>query len=440
MKTIYNLVIKDIIRFRKDSPAVILTFVVPIILIMIFGSIFGGNGGSLGKIPIILVNESSSPVAKLIESKLDTSSTLQIVKQHSQEGSNELANFTDSTAKQFVKEGRFSAAVIMPKDFFTDTSSSVKFKFYYDPKDQIESGIIQGTIQQTIMTQIPRLMPVLMERQSAKIIGQDSAKLFNSEFSKVIGKYFNVPSNMVAEALTKVDEQSLMDTSSEAKKNTAFMRSMVRFDQEQVVGTELSNPGMARTVGGWAVMFLLFSLTGASVSLFEEKQEGTLKRLLCMPVKRSQVLWSKYIYTCLLGIVQLLVLFIFAWLIYDVDIFANFFNLMIVIIASSLAAVAFGMIITSFAKSLGQASGISTLLILVMSAVGGSWFPVTLLPSWMQTISKFTITYWSVDAFLQVLWRQVSFSGIAMHVFVLLSIAFIVNFYSLTRFRQGKVF
>jgi ABC-2 type transport system permease protein len=113
---------------------------------------------------------------------------------------------------------------------------------------------------------------------------------------------------------------------------------------------------------------------------------------------------------------------------------------MLVIIVSAAAAVAFGMLITSFAKTLGQASSISTLLILVMSAIGGSWFPTSLLPSWMQVASKGTLTYWSVEAFLQVLWRQASFCAILPNVLVLLLIAFGVNSYSIIRFNKGQIF
>ena len=93
----------------------------------------------------------------------------------------------------------------------------------------------------------------------------------------------------------------------------------------------------------------------------------------------------------MLGTVQLLILFFFSWMIFKVDMFSNFGNLLIVIIASSAAAVSFGMLITSMANSLNQASSLSTLFILMMSAIGGSWFPVSFLPDWMQTISKFTI-------------------------------------------------
>jgi len=98
------------------------------------------------------------------------------------------------------------------------------------------------------------------------------------------------------------------------------------------------------------------------------------------------------------------------------------------------------MLITSFSKSLSQANGIATILILIMSAIGGSWFPVFLLPDWMQVISKTTITYWSVDGFLQVLWRHAPLSGIAINIVVLLGIAIIVNGIALYRFKRGNIF
>lgn len=441
MRTIWLLIKKDIIRFWKDKPVVGLTFVVPAVLILIFGSIFGGSGTqSRGKINILFVNESNSLASKLIETKLDSSETLNPVKYYSEEGSSEVKKYDKETAVSRIKKGDFPAAVVLPSDFFRDTSSSLKFQFFYDPRNDIESAMIQGSLREIIMTQSSRLMPVLMNRQADAFLGSDSGMNFRNDMSAVVKEYFGFEAgdNLIG-MQTEIDSSIFEEDTSGAGLGD-MMQNLVKFQSEQVVGEEIANPGITRMVGGWAIMFLLFSITGAATSLFEEKQEGSLKRLLCMPVKRSEILWSKYLYSMGLGIVQLTVMFLFAWLVYGIDIFSNFFNLSIVIIASAAAAVAFGMIITSFAKSLNQANGIATLIILVMSALGGSWFPIFLFPEWMQAIAKFTLTYWSVDAFQQVMWRQAGFGEIALHVFILFSIAFIVNFYSLIRFRKGLVF
>lgn len=442
MKNIILLIGKDITRFLNDKAAVLLTFLVPAVLILIFGNIFGGSGGSRGKVDVVLVNESESVVGRYFESKLDSSKSINPIKHYS-EGTGEdkmVYRFTEEKAKEYVSEGNYPAALIIPKDFYSDTSSSLKFKFYYDPKNEIEYAMIQGGLQETIMSQMPKIMPALMQRQAKTTLGANQGQQFNDDIKNIVGRYFQIDTDSLDFFQTGLDSAFLYDEPDSAEQANNVMSNIINIETEQLVGKEVENPGLTRTVGGWAMMFLLFSLTGAATSLFEEKSEGSLKRLLCMPVKRSQILWSKYIFTIMLGVVQLMVLFIFAWLVFDVNIWSNFFNLFIVIIASAAAAVAFGMIIVSFAKSISQAEGVSTLLILTMSAVGGSWFPVQLLPDWMQTIAKFTLTYWSVEAFQDVLWRQSGFSGIAINVLILLVIAFIVNFWSLLRFRQGKVF
>ena len=240
----------------------------------------------------------------------------------------------------------------------------------------------------------------------------------------------------------RLEQNFLSDAKSDdsSSEEGNIIKGLIKFENEQVVGEEIKSPGVTRTVGGWAVMFLLFSIVGASISLFEEKQEGSLKRLLCSPVSRTQILWSKYIYTMLLGFFQLSVMFLFAWFVFDVDIFTNLGNLIIMIIFASAAAVSFGMIITAHTKSINQANGIATLIILIMSALGGSWFPIIFLPEWMQFIAKFTITYWSVEGFLQVLWRNASFTEILYHIGALGLMAVLANWYAIIKFKRGNIF
>ena len=438
MKTVYRLIQKEFIRFINDKPAMLLTFIVPIILIIIFGNIFGGHGGSArGKADLILVNESKSELAKYIEEKLDSTETLRIIKDYSEEFSEVKISYTEEIAKDHIKKGKISSAIILPEDFFTDTSSSLKFKFYYDPKNEIESAMVQGAVQQTIMSQVGGVMPMLLMRQAKKQLGEKQFLNFDEDVKKTISENFGVEIDSLTSFESNLEKSAV---SSSRNDSANVFANLVKFESEQLVGAEIKNSGLTRSVGGVALMFLLFTLTASANSLFEEKSEGTLNRLLCMPVKRSHILWSKYIYAMILGTFQLLVLFSFGWLIFGLDIFSNFLNLLFVIIAAAAAAVSFGMVITSFAKNINQASGLSTLLILVMSAIGGAWFPIFLLPDWMQSIAKGTLTYWAIEAFVQVLWRNADFSAIALNILILLSIAFIINFYSLIRFRKGKVF
>jgi ABC-2 type transport system permease protein len=98
------------------------------------------------------------------------------------------------------------------------------------------------------------------------------------------------------------------------------------------------------------------------------------------------------------------------------------------------------MFLASFTKTSAQANGLGTLLILTMSAVGGSWFPVSMMPETIQFFSKFTITYWSIEGFLAVLWRGSGFMEILPYLGMLLGIGIVINVISYINFKRGNIF
>lgn len=182
------------------------------------------------------------------------------------------------------------------------------------------------------------------------------------------------------------------------------------------------NPMVTRSIGGWAIMFVLFTLTAAARSIIYERDHGTLHRLLSTPTSRGAILLSKFVYSWVLGIVQIQVLFAASSLIFSVDIISNFFNLFIMSILTAGASTSFGMLLASVTRTEQQADALSMVLILSMSAVGGSWFPVTLMPEFIQSVSRFTLTYWAVEGFLNVLWRNQSFTQLLPTMSILLGI------------------
>jgi ABC-2 type transport system permease protein len=219
-----------------------------------------------------------------------------------------------------------------------------------------------------------------------------------------------------------------------------FLNNIVSIENQQLIGKEMKNPWATRSVGGWGVMFLMFTLTATSSSLFDERRSGVLLRMLTSPVSRTQILWNKYIFNMSLGIIQLLFMFVFGWLMFQIDIFSNFLNLMLVIIAASVACTALGMLIAAFSQTRQQANGLGTLLILSMSSIGGAWFPTSFMPPTIQFFSKLTVVYWTIEGFMEVLWRGVGFMSILPHLSILLGIGAVFNIISVRQFRKGHIF
>ena len=426
MKAVLSLIVKEYKLFWSDRVAVSLTFIVPMVLIFIWGQVFGNLGRGDQRLRLAFVNNSTAPIAKKIESVLDTTKSFRLIKSYTDDKGREVA-FDTNSVKDYVRKGNVSAALVVPADAYTDTSLGLKLKFYYDPKDQMEMQMIQGLLTQTIMSQIPPLFFQGMQRQALKFLGADSGRAFNTAIASTVGKFFKIDLRWVTNPLTDTS----FDSFSSGSGSRNFFKNILQLQEEQLVGKEVANPWATRAVGGWAMMFLLFAMTGSSTSLFDEKKSGVVQRILASPISRVHILWSKYLYNMSIGFMQLIVLFIGGALVYNIDIFSNFRNLALVVMAAVTACTAFGMLLAAVSRSTAQASGLGTFLILAMSSVGGAWFPVSMMPDFIQSISKVTIVYWSMEGFLQVLWRSAPIADILPDIGVLFGIAVLITSISL---------
>ncbi len=436
MKQVFRLFMNSYRLFWNDKVSVLLTFIVPLVLMTIFGSIFGGSGSGPNGIRLAVLNQSLSPIALRIESSLDTMKSFQIIKSFKND-SGKVITFDTLSIQEYVRNGKASAALILPPDAYADTSMGLYVKFYYDPKNNIEMQTIQGLIQQVVFSQFPSIIAQSGLRQAEHFLGMRSGVTFNRSMASLVHKYFGVDTSLILHP--KLSNMKITNSDS-TEKNVDFFKNVVHIENKQLVGKEVTNPWATRSVGGWAMTFLLFTLTASSSSLFEDRKSGVLLRLLTSPVSRVHILWSKYLFNMSLGIIQLLFMFLSGWFMFQVDIFSNFFNLLLIIIAASTACTAFGMLLAAFSQTRQQAQGLGTLFILSMSAIGGAWFPTNFMPATVQFFSKLTVVYWSMDGFLEVLWRGVGLVSILPHLGILFGMAAIINVISVRRFKKGHIF
>ncbi len=434
MKQIWKLVAKDYRIFFSDRVAVSLTFLVPIILTVIFGAVFGGISEGPSGIRLAILSESDSPVAKSIESVLDTVKAIRLVRSYKDSLGKDV-KFDSTSIKEYVRKGRAPAALVLPYDTFTDTSMGIKVKLYYDPKNDIEMQMVQGIIQQTLYRQMTSVFTQVSRRRSELLLGPDSARSFHRGLATLLSKYYNVDTSWFLDP-SSTSQQVPDSVSGEAD----FFNKMVTVEQQQLVGAEVKNPWATRSVGGWAIMFLLFTMSGSASSLFDEKKYGLMLRLLASPISRTQILWSKYLFNMSLGFIQLMFLFLFGWILFQIDIFSNLFNLVLIVVAAATVCTAFGMLLAAFCRTAQQTNGWGTLLILSMSAIGGAWFPTSFMPEYIQVISKGTLIYWSMDGFMQVLWRGSGTMSILSNVLILLGMSAVINTISVLRFKKGHIF
>ncbi len=442
MRTILILFGNELHRFLRDKTALSLTFLVPTVLIYIFGHVFGVNEGGAGPkgIPIAVVSATDAPVVGAITEALQKEKAFKVLTTEKQ--NNKEVPLTEARVREKMQAGSLRFALIFPPDTQSDESFGLKLKFLHNPRNEIETQTVTGLVQKTIYTSAPQALLLSLQKKGAQFIGEENFDQFNLSIANSVAQAFGGNADEIYANLSK-GEIGLLGgggTGTGTSTGASLFESLIKIDSEQVGGRQVKSSMATRSVGGWAIMFLLFSLSGAATSLFDEKKAGLFQRLLAAPVRRTHILWSKYLFGMFLGLVQLSALFLAGSLLFGIDITSNLGNLLLICLGASLACVSFGMLLAAVSPTAAAASGLGTFLILTMSAIGGAWFPTSFMPEFIQHLSKLTIVYWSLDGFIKVLWANCTTLELLPALAVLVGMAAVVNAFSIWRFNRGQIF
>jgi linearmycin/streptolysin S transport system permease protein len=195
----------------------------------------------------------------------------------------------------------------------------------------------------------------------------------------------------------------------------------------EVVNVMQPGRGQGVTVSFYAagvgVMFLLFSCSGAGGALLEEEESGTLGRLIGSRAGMTGVLAGKWLFLTLMGAAQICVMFSWGAVAFHLPLVSHLAGFLLVTVPTAAAAAAFGLFLATLSRSRQQLAGISTIVILTMSAIGGSMFPRFLMSETMQKVGLVTFNAWALDGYVKVFWREAPLVALWPQVTVLTSLA-----------------
>lgn len=187
---------------------------------------------------------------------------------------------------------------------------------------------------------------------------------------------------------------------------------------------------------GFVVFFFVFLISG--MALLKERNSGTLERLLATPVKRSEIVYGYMLSYGLIAIFQTAVVVLAAIWLLDVEVVGNLFNVIIVNVVLSLVALAFGILLSTLAKSEFQMMQFIPLVIMPQLFFSGI-IPLSSMGDWAQTVGKFLPLTYSGDAMSQIILYGRGIGDVLPNIGVLLIflvILTILNIVGLRRYRK----
>lgn len=190
------------------------------------------------------------------------------------------------------------------------------------------------------------------------------------------------------------------------------------------------NPRVAMYAAGIAVLFLLFSATGNAATLLEEQETGTLDRILASRARLEHIVLGKWLWMFFLGCLQIGVMFAWAELIFGIQLGDHLPGFCIMTASTAAATSSFAMFLATLCKSRAQLSALSVLIILSMSALGGSMIPRFAMSDRMREIGKWTFNAWAIDGFQKVFWHRLPIESLQLEVLVLCGSAIVLGLVS----------
>jgi ABC-2 type transport system permease protein len=390
---------------RRDRGALILSFVLPVAFFSIFGMIFGGMGRSgTPRVSVLVVDEDRSEVSgRLVRALLQEPSLAASTRPKTKKGGPVPPDYTAAGAETAVKQGDVPAALIIPRGFGAHPialgpgGERAPIRLLHDSSDPVAAQMVGGILQKVVMTALPDTM----------------AKVGMPYFEKYSGGLTPQQRENIQSALTRAPNAP---SQTGPQNGTGFVALEVR----DVVGEKKQNSMIAFYAAGIGVMFLLFTASAAGGSLLDEAESGALDRILSARVSMTTLLAGKMAYSALLASAQLTLMFLWAALVFHLDLFPHLPGFIVMTAATAFAVASFGMLLASVSHTRAQQASISTLIILTMSAIGGSMFPRFLMPEAMQKVGLLTFNAWAIDGYTKVFWRDEPVLHLAPQVAVLI--------------------
>ena len=204
---------------------------------------------------------------------------------------------------------------------------------------------------------------------------------------------------------------------------------------EGLTEDEVDYDPRANSSAGQLITWVFIPLFAISALFAYERQQGTLRRLLTTPANKATFLLGTISGQVVMALIQMLLLVGFGILVMKLSWGREPLALFLILLASALAAAAFGTTMGTFIKTEGQASGLSIMFGMVFALMGGCWYPLELFPPAIQNIVKILPTTWAMQGMLDLVLRGGGLQDILPEVGVLLGFAVIFFSVGVWRFR-----
>lgn len=377
---------KVFLELLRDKRTLILLFIAPVFIMWLMNAAFSANTET--NVSIAAVDVSDSIVKSLDDVKQIKAKDYK----------------TESKANQALENQTVDAVLI----FKDENDYQVTYANTDPGKTNLTRQVITSTLKQA------QIQDLIEKQEAVKKAQSQSGNLQASDSNEV----------NINQAETEEIDSSQGDD--------------INLSEQYIYGDEDTTffTKMTPILMGFFVFFFVFLISG--MALLKERTTGTLDRILATPVKRSDIVYGYMLAYSFIAALQTVVIVLSTIWLLDLEVLGNIGDVIIVNILFALVALAFGLLLSTLAKSEFQMMQFIPLIITPQLFFSGI-IPLDSMTGWVQSIGKVFPLYYAGDALSKIVLNGTSIVYLGNDLLVLslfLVILTILNIVGLKRYRK----
>lgn len=401
MSRILAAIIKEYLILSRDKAGLALIFLMPVALIIVVTLIQDTTFRTLKEtgVPLIFVDYDNDSLGKSIENGLNRSKFFFVEKTLDGKPA------TLESARKSVAEGKYQLGIVVPKNATLMMKSKVQ-------------GLVSANLPG--MNAIKKSKNFLHDSVKITVFIDPAIKTsFKNSIMSALGEYTSKIESRIIYKTFNEEVRKLFPVSS-AKPQELELSEFITIDESYAsAGNFEKTPNSVQhNVPAWTLFAMFFIVIPLGSSLIKEREEGSHFRIMTMPGSPIIFILGKaaiFFMICMIQFVLMILVGIYLMPLLDLPLLElgnDYLPLIIAAVCSSLAAVGYGILIGTIAKTQEQSSVFGSISVIILAAIGGIWVPVYVMPSIMRKLSVISPMNWGLNSFYEIFLRSGSLSSI----------------------------
>ena len=364
----------------RDRGALIMGFVLPPIVFVIFATIFSATSGGELNVSVAIYDARGSQTSQRLTEALRARDTVKAVTP---------APASPAEVTQWVRDGTADVGIVVRANttpFGKLSDGPPPLLIIAEPSREIAAAGLLGALQAAYFQALPDAVVSAI------------ADLIDTRI---------VPFQPQQKAALNAGLAALVHPpgAGSSGANSPVMPFTRLYERQDVFAQNTAPVDITYYAGAVAIMFLLFSASSSAITLIEERDTGLLQRVATGPGGTAVVVDGKFAFGVCQGLAQVMAIFLVAWLAFGVPITAHLGPWLATSFLAAFSASGLPLAFVSVCRSRQQAQSLGNFIILMMSALGGSMVPRFLMPEFIHDVGWLTPNTWVLEAYALTFWR-----------------------------------